>query len=813
MRVFGVTARDHLRAAVVLLWLALAAIPGSAAAQAQSPPQLLEEAVRVIPGAEPQRITLPDSVEKPRADEGSVFQATYALRAELSGDEATAIYLPGVRTPARVKINGHVVSDQITGRVPQGRRGADKLLLVNVPAEFVRRGVNEIEITVAGLQSTTLSKVWIGNADELRRLRDRKVLLVVEGPIVASAVIMALSLSVLVLWVRQNREPLYGYFGFGGLLWAMHTVWTLLPDPLLRAPHLGIWWTIGFALFCAPLIVFCVRLSKWRLPRFEKVLWAGMALGPALLYAGWFADVLGTVEMYWRLAWIAAVAVAVLAVGRYAWEQRNARGILLLAVGGIAFAFGIHDWLVDRSGSDNNPVFLTSYSGLLFFPLVAWILIDNFVVTARALSQLNVELERRVAAKSAELQRALDDMRRARDAAEAADRAKSSFLAVASHDLRQPAHALGLYVAALRSEQMTAAQNELTERMSDSVTALDTMFNALLDISRMDARAVVAEVCSLDLESMLHRVAGDFSNEAAAKRLRFSVRVSKAARSLRARSDPMLLERIIRNLLGNAVRYTQAGGVLLTCRLRGGDWRVEVWDTGPGIRTDHHERIFDEFFQVDRPERDRSGGLGLGLSIVRRLAQLLGHPLTLSSTVGRGSCFALTLPTTTEPARKPEPVLQIGSLQGLGVGIIDDDPEVRASMAVLLGRWGCNVLVAETAEDLIERAGARVRQMVQVLVVDLQLRRGRNGIEAIAAVTRARGAPCPTLIVSGAAEPERLAQLQMSGFEWLTKPVAAARLRSWLIQAASTSFTADAEKRAARSRVDRLAHMELKWTS
>ena len=138
--------------------------------------------------------------------------------------------------------------------------------------------------------------------------------------------------------------------------------------------------------------------------------------------------------MYWRLAWIAAVAVGVFAVGRYAWEQRNTRAMLLLGVGGIAFTFGLRDWLLDRSGSDNNPVFLTSYSGLLFFPLVAWILIDNFVMTAHALSRLNVELEGRVVAKSAELQRALDDMRQARDAAEAADRAKSSFLAVASHD-------------------------------------------------------------------------------------------------------------------------------------------------------------------------------------------------------------------------------------------------------------------------------------------------------------------------------------------------------------------------------------------
>ena len=814
MRRFGMTASGRPDAAHLLVWFVLITTAAHAS-PAPAPPQLIDEAVRLIPGAEAKRVTLPDTVPRPDASDGKIFEATYIVRAAMgAAREPMAVYLPGVLTPARVKVNGHVVSDNVTGNVPRGRRGADRLVLASFPAEFVRPGVNEIEITVASLRWTSLSKVWIGSEHELRRMYDRKILLMVEGPIVASAVIMALSLCVLVLWVRQNREPLYGYFGFGGLLWALHTVWTLLPDPLLRPPHLSIWWTMGFAFFCAPLIVFCVRLSKWRLPRFEKVLWIGLALGPALLYAGYFAGFGGTAEMYWRLAWIGAVGVGVFAVGRYAFAERNTRAILLLGVGGMAFAFGVRDWLLARGDTDNNPVYLTSYSGLLFFPLVAWILIDNFVVTARALSQLNVELERRVVDKSAELRRALDDMRQARDAAEAADRAKSSFLAVASHDLRQPAHALGLYVAALRTEQLTAEQYELTQRMSASVTALDTMFNTLLDISRMEAGAVVPEVCPLDLESMLNRVAGDFSSEAAGKGLRFSMRVSKAARSLRARSDPMLLERIVRNLLGNAVRYTHDGGVLLACRLRDGQWRIEVRDTGPGIRADLHERIFEEFFQVDGPERDQAGGLGLGLSIVRRLSSLLGHPLTLRSAVGRGSCFVLTVPATTEAARRLQPVAQVGSLQGLGVGVIDDDPEVRDSMAVLLGRWGCKVLVAETAEELIERAGGSLRERLQVLVVDLQLRGGRSGIDAIATVTHARGGRCPTLIVSGAAAPERLAQLRASGLEWLTKPVAAARLRSWLIQAGRAAFLADEAKGpASTSAAGRSDEAELKWTS
>jgi signal transduction histidine kinase/FixJ family two-component response regulator len=817
MRGFGGTAWNQLAAAALLFAWAVVAVSANAAPPTGPVPlQMIEGATRQLPGAEPQSVSLPDTVTRSVAGNGPVIQPTYTLRAEVGtvGD-SMAIYLPGVLAPARVKINGHTLSDNMGGLGPRTPRGADRLLLADVPGEFLRPGVNEIEITLAGLRRTSLSKVWIGSKNELRRMHDRKILLMVEGPIVAAAVIIALSLCVLVLWVRQNREPLYGYFGFGGLLWALHTLWTILPDPLLPPPHLGIWWTLGYAVFCAPLIVFCLRLSKWRLPRFERALWISIALGPALLYGGYLGGPEAAVAAseYWRLAWIGAVAVGVFAVGRYAWEQRNTQAMLLLGVGAIAFGFGLRDWLLDRDPSDNNPVFLTSYSGLLFFPLVAWILIDNFVQTARALSRLNVELEARVVDKSAELQRALDEMRLARDAAEAADRAKSNFLAVASHDLRQPAHALGLYVAALRSEQLTAEQNELTERMGASVTALDTMFNALLDISKMDAGAVVVELCPFDVESMLHRVSGDFSAEAADTRLRFSVRVSKAARGLRARSDPILVERIVRNLLGNAIRYTQTGGVLLACRLRGGHWRIEVRDTGPGIRSVDHDRIFEAFFQIDRHEQVQAGGLGLGLSIVRRLSQLLGHPLELKSVVNRGSCFALTLPVTAEAAESPQRLAQAGSLQGLGVGIIDDDPEVRASMSLLLGRWGCNVLAAETAEELIQLAGTRLREKVQVLVVDFQLRGGRSGVDAIVTVTNACGVALPSLIVSGASAPERLAQLQASGFEWLIKPVAAARLRTWLFQASRARVRLSPKGNALPSSADRLLQPELKWTS
>ena len=167
------------------------------------------------------------------------------------------------------------------------------------------------------------------------------------APVAAAAVIMALSLCVLLLWARQTGDALYAYFGIGGLVWALHTVWTVLPDPLLRAPHLSIWWTMGFAYFIAPLVVFCIRLAQWGLPRFERALWIGVVAGPVLLYAAEFAGVLDTTQDYFRLAWIGTVAVGVAAVGKYAVRQRNVQGALLLATGTVALFFGARDWLLD----------------------------------------------------------------------------------------------------------------------------------------------------------------------------------------------------------------------------------------------------------------------------------------------------------------------------------------------------------------------------------------------------------------------------------------------------------------------------------
>jgi len=419
--------------------------------------------------------------------------------------------------------------------------------------------------------------------------------------------------------------------------------------------------------------------------------------------------------------------------------------------------------------------------------LAVWMLIDRFIAASKALEAMNSELERRVDAKSAQLMSALGEMRAAKDGAEAASRAKSTFLAAASHDLRQPIHALGLFMAALGDDQPSQERREIVQRMRSSLAAMESMFNVLLDVSRMDAGAVIPRPRAFALEPLLHRLAAALGPRAAELGLRLSVRIAPAPPGLYAFSDPVLVERVVLNLLGNAVKYTRSGGVLLSCRFRRGvpggpaaRWRVEIWDTGPGIAEADRERVFEEFYQVGNPERDRAGGLGLGLSIVRRLSTLLGLELELHSAVGRGTRFKLELPCTADEPTTLEAVEPGRSIAGLVVAVVDDDPEVREGMEALLLRWGCRVHTGADAAEVLRRLEASSDRTLGAIVADFRLRDGHTGVDAIEELQRAFGPAVPAVIVSGDSSPQQLVRMQHSGFPALSKPVAPAALRAWL---------------------------------
>jgi signal transduction histidine kinase len=359
-----------------------------------------------------------------------------------------------------------------------------------------------------------------------------------------------------------------------------------------------------------------------------------------------------------------------------------------------------------------------------------------------------------------------------------ADLAKSRFLAAASHDLRQPIHALGLQLAHLRACGVEGESLAIAERMERATDSLNAMFDTLLDISRMDAGVVAPRRQSISLRPFMARLAEEFAPLAQAKGLRLALRVGTPGRA-HADSDPALLESLIRNLLSNAIKYTHQGSVLFALRPHAGAWRLEVWDSGPGIAPEEQERVFEEFYQVGNPSRDRTGGLGLGLAIARRLARLLDHPLRLDSRLGIGTRFAVALARAepgVELAAAPPPPPNGARL---AVAVIEDDVEVRDSLTALLQRWGHEVFAAASADEWLARFAAAPRA-IDAVIADYRLRGEQRGDAQVRRLFAALGATSPALIVTGDTAPERIQALGECGFPWLSKPVKPTRLRSWL---------------------------------
>ena len=431
------------------------------------------------------------------------------------------------------------------------------------------------------------------------------------------------------------------------------------------------------------------------------------------------------------------------------------------------------------------------------------------------LRRTHADLDRRVEMRTAELagaNQALQDevARRAGIEAELerqylqlefANTAKSRFLAMASHDLRQPLHALGLFVAQLRTPLKSGERAKTIERVEAAVREMNEMFNSLLDISKLDSGILTPTVVEFPIARLLQIVETTFDQTTRDKGLRLRVMRSDAW----VRSDAMLLERILLNLVSNAVRYTLRGGIIVGCRRRGEMLHIEVWDSGPGIPEDQKQNIFGEFFQLPAPERDRYGGLGLGLAIVDRLRRLLNHQIELTSTVGRGSRFAIVVPMVAEcvthvvePVGSPHPAAF--ALEGKVILVIDDAPIVLEGTGGLLAKWGYSVVTAGSDESAFVQLAER-EQRPDLIISDYHLANGRTGIEAIEWINAAFGASIPAILISGDTAPERLRDAKDKGYILLLKPVDPMRLRAVMHQLFKDHDhrrdTANALKRAA----------------
>lgn len=377
--------------------------------------------------------------------------------------------------------------------------------------------------------------------------------------------------------------------------------------------------------------------------------------------------------------------------------------------------------------------------------------------------------EQEVMSRTADLQAANLDLERARTEAEHANQAKSRFLAAASHDLRQPLQSMFLFAASLHYHLRDKKGKEALVRIERGLDILKGLLDSLLDLSQLDIDVIKPKFATFPLRPMLDEIVAAYGRVAISKGIALECGPLAGAQ---VRSDPMLLGRMVRNLVENALRYTERGRIVLSSHAVGGRVRIEVEDTGIGIAPDQLGRIFEEFHQIGNPERDKARGLGLGLSIVQRLSRVLDHRVKVRSEPGIGSTFSIDLPAAEETIAQsgPEPAdMAIAGGSGQRAIIIDDDPMVLLALNCVLEQWGYGVTMAGSEEEAVECMKAEITP--DLIVADYRLRNGRVGTDAIRGVRTACGTTVPSIVLTGETGTEWVAEAEALGAIVLHKPV------------------------------------------
>ncbi|MDR7332957.1 ATP-binding protein [Roseateles asaccharophilus] len=398
------------------------------------------------------------------------------------------------------------------------------------------------------------------------------------------------------------------------------------------------------------------------------------------------------------------------------------------------------------------------------------------------LRELYASLEAKVTERTAELSDARDilaaraeELSQLKDEAERANAAKTRFLAAASHDLRQPMHSISLLLGVLQSRLDSLEHVALADKIQSSVATMESLFSNLLDISKLDAGAMQAHVEDVNLGWLLHRLEQTWAPQATDKGLKLRVRTCNVV----VKGDAALLERIIGNLLSNAIRYTRRGGVLVGCRRRAAAVELQVWDTGPGIAPRYRDAIFEEFFRIDAPGMGQEKGLGLGLSIVQRCAHLLGYGLSVDSRVDHGTVFRLTLPLSAATASLPRipPRLSASqrALEGRFVVVVDDEDLNAQALVDALQACRCHVVAAESCDAMLAQLQQHLR-VPDVIVTDYQLGGGRDGFEVISRLRQHYDDDIPALMVTANTDASLQGRAAEHGTRLLHKPIGLQRL-------------------------------------
>ena len=404
---------------------------------------------------------------------------------------------------------------------------------------------------------------------------------------------------------------------------------------------------------------------------------------------------------------------------------------------------------------------------------------------AYSLFQTAIGLENQINARTEELKNALSnleranqDLKSARDAADRANRFKTRFITAVGHDLLQPLHAARLSLGELADAQQQLANQRLAGNVSRALSTIEDLLSSILDISKLEAGVFVPAIQPIALGDVFEQLIGGFQPFARKKGLALTWRATDAI----VMSDPLMLRRILQNLIANATNYTGKGRLLLAARQRASSVRIEVWDTGPGIPSAERDRIFEEFQRGAASETTGGVGFGLGLSIVKRMAESLDHPLELCSRVGHGTRFAITVPSTHSPALQGRTATDIAPVPAYGrldipIIVIDNDLIVLEAMQSLLIRWGADVRLARDLDDISElMSDDKLRPAI--ILADYHLDGGQSGLDAVEQIRARKGASIPAILITADHTPETAEAARRHNCEVLHKPVKPAELRA-----------------------------------
>ncbi|MEY2838985.1 MAG: hypothetical protein RJB60_1284, partial [Pseudomonadota bacterium] len=499
---------------------------------------------------------------------------------------------------------------------------------------------------------------------------------------------------------------------------------------------------------------FAMAMAGKRWPTFERVLRISLVALPLISAIAAATDHLAELRAVMYPGLIALMLPTLYLLLRLPRQIGGLSGIGMVMGIAISVVAGVHDYLRLQGIVSVMETYWLTMATPMCLVFYGVIVMNRFVEAVNTVELHAEDLEAKVVERTAAL--------------EAANAAKGHFLAAASHDLRQPVAAVGLLSGLLREKLRGTLLAELTQRLTQAVRSMESLLSGLLDLSRLEAGAIKPHPQSVSMNEMLQRIASHECESAKVKGLRLRVHPTTAV----AFSDPVLLEQMVRNLIGNAVRYTSKGGVLVGVRRHADRLSIEVWDTGGGIAPQDQKRIFEDFVQLGNPERNQAKGLGLGLGIVQRASRLLNHPITLGSRVGRGTVFRIDVPqarATDVPSQamsEPIPQVEGKPLAERHIVVLDDDDAVRHALGMRLREWGAWVSPVESLDELDELL-QRVMH-IDLLITDHRLCDG-SGLDAITLV-RERHPRLPALVITGDTGAEHLQSLLHIGVPVLHKP-------------------------------------------